>query len=160
MAFGIWVVELIGGFAMGFSDVVGNISSTASGVADKAKSISEVNNLKRKMAYEEERIIEIFADIGKSLYENRNQDIKAFQPLCDDIDTRKRRIKKMRLELNEMRGIKLCETCGMEVNEKFVYCGNCGAKLPSSRDIVVSDSNSNEDITNLFKSSGVDIATE
>ena len=47
---------------MGIADVVGSIGSTATGVADKAKSISEVGNLKRKIAYEEERIVEIFAD--------------------------------------------------------------------------------------------------
>jgi epoxyqueuosine reductase QueG len=52
---------------MGIADVVGSIGSTATGVADKAKSISEVGNLKRKIAYEEERIVEIFADIGPSV---------------------------------------------------------------------------------------------
>lgn len=144
---------------MGLADVMGNIGSTASGVADKAKNISEVGNLKRKIAYEEERIVEIFADIGKSLYENRNQDMKAFLPLCDDIDVRKRRIKKMRLEMNEIRGVKLCETCGTEVNEKFIYCGVCGAKLPSSHDVVVTDESSDADISSLFQNSGVDIAT-
>ncbi len=124
---------------MGIADVVGSIGSTATGVADKAKSISEVGNLKRKIAYEEERIVEIFADIGKSLYENRNQDMEDFAPLCDDIDLRKRRIKRMRLEMNEIRGIKLCETCGTEVDEKFQYCGVCGAKLPSSREVQVTE---------------------
>ena len=124
---------------MGIADVVGSIGSTATGVADKAKSISEVGNLKRKIAYEEERIVEIFADIGKSLYENRNQDLSAFAPLCDDMDVRKRRIKRMRLEMNEIRGVKLCETCGTEVDEKYQYCGVCGAKLPSSREVQVGE---------------------
>lgn len=139
---------------MGIADVVETIGSTASGVADKAKSISEVSNLKRKIAYEEERIVEIFADIGKSLYENRNQDMSAFAPLCDDIDVRKRRIKRMRLELNEIRGVKLCETCGAEVDEKYQYCGVCGAKLPSSREVNVSEASSS-DVNGLFSSSTV-----
>lgn len=132
---------------MGIADVVGNISSTTSGISEKAKSISEIGNLKRKIQYEEERIVEIYADIGKSLYENRNQGYEVFAPLCDDIDVRKRRIKKMRLEMNELRGIKLCETCGTEVDERYVYCGVCGSKLPSSREIAVNNGGADEVFT-------------
>lgn len=54
--------------------------------------------------------------------------------LCDDIDTRRRRIKKMRFELNSMRGYKICPKCDAEVNEKFQFCGVCGARLPDSED--------------------------
>ena len=129
---------------MGIADVVGNISSTTTGLSEKAKNISEIGNLKRKIQYEEERIVEIYADIGKSLYENRNQTPEDFAPLCDDIDVRKRRIKKMRLEMNELRGIKLCETCGTEVDERYLYCGVCGSKLPSSRDVAVTGESANE----------------
>ena len=47
---------------MGILDMFNDVSR---GVNDKAKNISEANNLKRKILYEEERIVEIFTDIGK-----------------------------------------------------------------------------------------------
>ena len=47
---------------MSILDKIGDVSR---GASDKAKSISEANNLKRKILYEEERIGEIFGDIGK-----------------------------------------------------------------------------------------------
>ncbi len=106
-----------------------NMSSKV--VSEKAKNISELNNLKRKIAYEEERIVEIFSDIGRSFYKNpdgNHEDLKVF---CEDIDTRRRRIKKMIFEVNNMRGYKICPKCNAEVNGKFKFCGTCGSKIPS-----------------------------
>ena len=104
---------------MGFMDT---ISGAGRGVSEKAKNVSEVNNLKRKILYEEERIVEVFADIGKKYYKNPDEDPAVLKALCEDIDTRRRRIKKMRFELNSIRGYKICPKCDAEVNEKFQFC--------------------------------------
>ncbi len=114
--------------------IIDSLSGAGRGVSEKAKNVSEVNNLKRKILYEEERIVEIFADIGKKYYKNPDEDRAVMKALCDDIDTRRRRIKKMRFELNSMRGYKICPKCDAEVNEKFQFCGVCGARLPDSDD--------------------------
>ena len=37
----------------------------------------------------------------------------------------------MRFELQTMKGFKICPNCQAEVQEKFQFCGVCGAKLPS-----------------------------
>ena len=116
---------------MGLLDKIGDASK---GLTDKTKSISEANNLKRKILYEEERIVEIFTDIGKKYYKNPNEDPANLKVLCDDIDTRRRRIKKMRFELNGIRGYKICPKCDAEVNERFQFCGRCGARLPDMED--------------------------
>ncbi len=114
--------------------ILDKINDAQRGVSEKAKTISEVNNLKRKILYEQERIVEIFGDIGKTYYKNPNEDPKVFKVLCDDIDTRRRRIMKMRYELNQIRGYKICPKCDAEVNEKFQFCGRCGARLPDPED--------------------------
>ena len=116
---------------MGILDKIGDVSK---GVSDKTKSMSEANNLKRKILYEEERIVEIFTDLGKRYYKNPNEDPASLKVLCDDIDTRRRRIKKMRFELNGIRGYKICPKCDAEVNERFQFCGRCGARLPEMED--------------------------
>lgn len=116
---------------MGILDKFNDVSR---GVNDKAKNISEANNLKRKILYEEERIVEIFTDIGKKYYKNPDEDPNVFSVLCEDIDTRRRRIKKMRFELNQIRGYKICPKCDAAVNDKFQFCGACGARLPDPED--------------------------
>lgn len=114
--------------------ILDKFSDVSKGASDKMKNISEANNLKTKILYEEERIVEIFTDIGKKYYKNPDEDPNVFRVLCEDIDTRRRRIKKMRFELNQIRGYKICPKCDAEVNERFQFCGRCGARLPDPED--------------------------
>ena len=37
-------------------------------------------------------------------------------------------------ELNGIRGYKICPKCDAEVNERFQFCGRCGARLPDVED--------------------------
>ncbi|MDE6035601.1 MAG: zinc ribbon domain-containing protein [Ruminococcus sp.] len=104
-------------------------------VAEKSKTAAETNNLKRKILYEEERIVEIFADIGKKYYKNPNEDPESFKILCNDIDTRKRRIKRMKYELISIRGSKICPKCNCEVEQNNKFCGRCGAPLPETEEV-------------------------
>lgn len=125
---------------MGFMDA---INSASKGASDKAKTMSELSYLKKKVMYEEERIVEIFADIGKKYYLNPQIDPAELKPLCDDIEIRRRRIKKMKFEYNTLKGCKICPQCGAEVNSKFQFCGNCGASIPDP----TLDEEDNSDIT-------------
>lgn len=119
---------------MGIFNKIGDVVSDASrNVNEKTKNISDTSNLKRKILYEEERIMEIFTDIGKTYYLNP-ENVEEMKAFCDDINTRKRRIKKMKFELQGLKGVKICPNCQSEVQEKFQFCGVCGAKLPSSED--------------------------
>lgn len=116
---------------MGLLDTIGSVGK---GASERAKNASEASNLKRKILYEEERIVEIFTDLGKKYYKNPDGDPSELKVLCDDIDQRRRRIKKMRYELNGIRGYKICPKCDAEVNERFQFCGRCGARLPDIED--------------------------
>ena len=113
--------------------ILDKFNDASRGVSEKAKNISEANNLKRKILYEEERIVEIFTDIGKRYYKNPGDDPAALKVLCDDIDTRRRRIKKMRYELNGIRGYKVCPKCDAEVNERFSSADAAAQDFPISR---------------------------
>lgn len=112
--------------------IIDKISDVSRGVSDRTKNMSEASNLKRKILYEQERIVEIFADIGKKYYKNPNEDPAVFKLLCDDIDQRRRRIKKMQFELSGIKGQKVCPKCKAEVNDNFQFCGKCGTKIPDN----------------------------
>ena len=101
--------------------ILDRVSDAGKGVSEKVANISEINNLKRKILYEEERIVEIFADLGKRYYKNPDEDPAVFRSLCEDIDARRRRIKKMKFELNTLRGCKMCPKCDAENSEKNMF---------------------------------------
>ena len=113
-----------------FDKMSGAASDVSRNISAKQKNMSEQSNLKRKILYEEERIVEIFEEIGRTYYKDPANK-KELDPLVEDIDTRKRRIKKMKFELQTKKGFKVCPNCQAEVQEKFLFCSVCGAKLPS-----------------------------
>jgi len=116
---------------MGVFDKIGNVVNDANrSINQKTKNMSDTSNLKRKILYEEERIVEIFQEIGRIYYKNP-ENTTELKELVDDIETRKRRIKKMKFELQTKKGFKICPNCSSEVDEKFMFCGKCGAKLPA-----------------------------
>ncbi len=117
---------------MGILDKISGVAGDVSrNVNEKTKNMSDTSNLKRKILYEEERIMEIFAEIGKTYYKTPEKvdEMKAF---CDDIETRKRRIKKMKFELQGLKGVRVCPKCQAQVQDQFQFCGVCGEKLPQS----------------------------
>lgn len=112
---------------MGILDKIGGAGKS---VSDRTKNISDASNLKNKTLYEEERILEIYAEIGQRYYEDSKGNAEKMDELCADIDTRKARIQKMKLEFQSIKGFKVCPQCKTKLTDKFVYCGKCGAKLP------------------------------
>ncbi len=113
---------------MGIFDKVNAVSRSAT---EMSKSAAETSNLKKKIAYEQERIVELMQEIGKTFYENPDGDHKVERELCADIDDRKRRIASMQGDLSSLKGIRICGQCGARFDEKYTFgfCGNCGAKL-------------------------------
>ncbi len=115
---------------MSILDKISGAASDASrNISAKQKNMSEQSNLKRKILYEEERIVEIYEEIGRTYYKDPTNK-KDLDLLVEDIETRKRRIKRMKFELQTKKGFKICPNCQAEVQEKFTFCGVCGAKLP------------------------------
>lgn len=128
---------------MGILDKIGGAGKS---VTDKTKSMSDAGNLKNKILYEEERIIEIFQEIGKLYYKDPKANVAKMDEFCADIDTRRRRIMKMKVEFNQLKGYKVCPKCGTRLTDKFQFCGKCGAKLPDMDD----DSSSNLNIEGFY----------
>ena len=50
------------------------------------------------------------------------------------VDARRRRIKKMKFELNTLKGYKMCPKCDSQNSEKSIFCNVCGARLPDPED--------------------------
>lgn len=117
--------------------IIDKVNETSKSVSEKTKSFQELKNIKRKIEYEKARIYEIYTEIGQKYYENMKKgsnDFSDMNVLCEDIDGRRRRIKKMTFEENSIRGHKVCPKCNAEVNGKFKFCGVCGARIPDPDD--------------------------
>jgi len=80
-----------------------------------------------------ERIIDIYEEIGKKVYENhiREEKINIEEELkkdCSKIDEISKQIEEERKAILELNNKKQCSNCFSELKSSFNYCSNCGCK--------------------------------
>lgn len=114
-----------------FEKVSETISSTSRDMANKARTVADVSKLKHQIFIEEEKIKDIYTELGKKYYkDNGSNPAEKYAPFCDEAYITKARIEKLKQQIYSIKGIKVCEKCGAEVDEEYQFCGICGAKLP------------------------------
>lgn len=114
-----------------FGKVGDSITATSKGVADKAKSASEINGMKKQIQQEEQKVLKYYQTIGQRYYDENaeNPNAKYYDIMCE-IKQISERNERLKFKINQIRGIKVCPNCGAEINNDFIFCGICGTKLP------------------------------
>ncbi len=111
------------------------IKRSATGVADRAmKRTNEVTNLvKLKLAVKssEGKLSSVYEEIGRLFYtaersgEDCTSDIAAFIMKADKL---KADIASYTKQIAKLRNIRICESCGNEIDQNVNFCPVCGAK--------------------------------
>ena len=118
-----------------FFDGLGEkISKTARGLSGKAEVVYETQRIKNKTAGEERQAEKIMADLGRALYKRYREGISVEEgqrALCEAIDQRMNEISRLKDELADVRGKKICPSCGNTVDRDACFCPHCGTACPT-----------------------------
>ncbi|MFT4146924.1 MAG: zinc-ribbon domain-containing protein [Mobilitalea sp.] len=123
---------------MAFFDKVGETISTKSkDVVKKAKDLAEISNLNGQINTQEEVVNKALIELGRTYYEEHKD-------IADDVHAAKMnkikvaldRIQQLRTDINIIKGVTNCTTCGAEMASGSIFCSSCGAKVSTA--VVVS----------------------
>ncbi len=112
-------------------NITKKVTDTAKAAAKKSGSVVEVTRLNININAEEEKIRKIYSEMGKQLYEDYNEGKIVGEKLlehCLKIDEIIGGIADMREKILELKNIKACPNCGMELDIEMEYCYKCGRK--------------------------------
>lgn len=112
-------------------NITKRVTDTAKAAAKMSGSVVEVTRLNMSINAEEEKIRKIYTEIGKQLYEDYNEGKIVGDKLlehCVKIDEIIGNIDDMREKILELKNIKACPNCGMELDIEMEYCYKCGRK--------------------------------
>lgn len=112
-------------------NITKRVTDTAKAAAKKSGSIVEVTRLNMNIGAEEEKVRKVYADIGKQLYEDYTEGKIVGEKLldyCAKIDEIISNIDGMREKVLELRNVKACPNCGMELDIEMTFCYKCGRK--------------------------------
>ncbi len=112
-------------------NITRKVTDTAKAAAKMSGNVVEVTRLNMSINTEEEKIRKIYTEMGKQLYEDYTEGKIVGEKLlenCTKIDEIIGNIDDMREKILELRNVKACPNCGMELDVDMVYCYKCGKK--------------------------------
>ena len=101
---------------------------------EKTVNLTEEIKIKTKINEKNDKIEEIYAEIGKFVYtelkDGRDADRNVVTEKCNAISTLNDELEKLRADLLALKNIKKCVKCGKEMELNSDFCSNCGEKQP------------------------------
>ena len=118
---------------MSFLENLGKtISGAAQTAAKKSGEMVEITKINMTIGSEEDKIEKLQTQIGKKVYDSAvaGTPISSddFKDVCNEITERSNTIKDLKSKILEVRSIKLCTSCGAELEKEVQFCNKCGSK--------------------------------
>ena len=113
-----------------FSNFGKKISNVGQETVKKTKEIAEISKISSKIKDEEKKLDGLYTELGKKYFslDSRNQ-VAEIQDICSSITESIQKVDAMKKELQLLKGVRICSSCGAEQDNSVAYCSKCGAKL-------------------------------
>lgn len=117
---------------MAFLENLGKkVGEAAQAAAKKSGELVEITKLNVNIGSEEDKIQKLYTQIGKTIFEKYSKEGTVdsdVQQSCEEIKVHEQNIKALKEKIMEVKNIKLCISCGTEMERTQIFCSKCGAK--------------------------------
>lgn len=142
-----------------FEKVGGTITVKGKELSKKAKELADIAKLSNQVSSEKDKINKNYLEIGRAYYNahvaDENYD---YEGLCGEITVSMDKISQLKKDIQNLKGTKLCESCGVELSKEAAYCSSCGAKVAEEE--VAEEEEVVEDIIHVVEDVVEDITEE
>ncbi len=119
-----------------FNKIGETIVNAGKDATQKAKDLSGAAKLNLDIRSKEDFVEKQYAELGKIYYQAHQGEsdvdgAEHFELIKEALDA----IDKMRIEIQELKGTKVCPRCGAEVADDAGFCSACGEKIPEVVDV-------------------------
>ena len=115
---------------MAFINQIGKILSDAGqGMAQQTKNISDLARLTGSISEKKHRISQLYTSLGQAYYARYKDDPSAAMQEMTEIKQLEAEITQCRDEINRIKNIIKCPSCGMEMSAHSVFCSCCGTRI-------------------------------
>lgn len=122
-----------------FDNISKKISLAGEGAVNKGRVFADVARLNSAVSEEEKKINNSYYQIGKLYVALHPQDYESdFGMLVNSIVSSQEKIKSLKQQIQDVKGVTRCEKCGAEVPRNTTFCSACGAQI-SKNEIELDD---------------------
>lgn len=106
-------------------------------VFQKTQDLSEIAKLSGNLSEEERVRSRLLQQIGECYVRLHMEDFDTeFSEIISEYQETEKRIRAIRLKIQTIKGIRICEVCGAEVSRYGRFCHQCGNPLPELEEII------------------------
>ena len=117
---------------MAFLENLGKkVGEAAQAAAKKSGELVETTKLNVNINSEEDKIHKIYIQLGKMVYEKYSAagtDDEDVRQQCEAVRMHEQNIKNLKEKIMEVKGAKVCVSCGKEMDKTQLFCAKCGAR--------------------------------
>ena len=114
-----------------FDDLGAKLSKTGQKTMQKANDLADITKLNLRTSELNKSIQEMYAKVGEQYYNlYGGQPEESMAQFCAEISRSKAEIEQIRLEIQRIKQIKVCPSCGYENPSDASFCNKCGLALP------------------------------
>lgn len=115
-----------------FDELGKKVTSTSQNVAQKTKDMAEIARINSLVSDEEKRINNGYYQIGKQYVALHENDYEGnYAELIHMIKDSENKIRMYNKQIQDIKGVRRCPSCGAEVPVNAVFCNSCGARIPA-----------------------------
>lgn len=133
-----WLIyEKMEDLFMAFFDEIGKkISQTGQMAVQKTKDMADVARLNSNITEEEKKINNAYFQIGQLYVSKHKSDADdEFKVLIEQLIESQNKIEELRKQIQDIKGVKRCQTCGAEIPENATFCSFCGAGIVQQKTV-------------------------
>lgn len=116
---------------MAFFDEIGKkLSQTGQAAVQKTKQMADVAKLNSDISDEEKKVTNIYYQIGQLYVSLHNDNPEPdFEVLIEQLNESQIQIKNLKQQIQDIKGVKRCTTCGAEIPNNATFCSSCGTAI-------------------------------
>lgn len=108
----------------------GSISNVSKEVTKKTKDLGGVVSLTSQIKDNQNNIDKLYKELGEKYYKEYNEEAaQRFAEEVKQVVVLQEKMEEDRRQLRALKGLKLCKSCGAEVENAALHCPMCGAEL-------------------------------
>ena len=114
-----------------FNDLGAKLSKTGQKTMQKANELADITKLNLRTNELNRSIQDLYAKLGEQYYAlHGSQPDAELAELCGSIDTAKGEIEQIKLDIQRIKQIRVCPSCGYENPSDASFCCKCSTALP------------------------------
>jgi Zn finger protein HypA/HybF involved in hydrogenase expression len=111
-----------------FDDLKKKVTDTTQGAVRGAKEFADTSRLNSLISDEQKQITNLYVQIGKYAYEHSAETgDSVLKDLFNAVSAANGRIAGHQAEIQQIKGVKICPSCGNEVPVASAFCSSCGS---------------------------------